>query len=249
MKRLGKSLINLFFPNICFCCSVKIEDGDSLLCPECNKIIAVGGELLCNKCGMVSEWYYCNMEGAKPVKHFIRNGCERCLQESFIFDKCRSVMPFNASSRALIHNLKYFEKTRIARYLANLAVDYLEKEKPFHSVDFVVPVPLHLGKLRERGFNQSDYLAKIIAKQMEWKYTPKLVKRVVFTKSQTFLTPSERKKNVGNAFAVDEKTDIYDKSVLVVDDVFTTGATVNAIASVLKKRKVKNVFVLTIARA
>lgn len=158
-------------------------------------------------------------------------------------------MTYNEKVRALIHELKYREMTRIADYLADHTIKYLHSHQPFSKVDYVCPVPLHPTKKRERGYNQAALIARKIAGHFNWQFKPELIKRVRFTESQSNLSPQERKLNVGRAFSVDRNSILYEVNILIIDDVFTTGATVNSISRVLKKHAVDKVYVLTVARA
>lgn len=112
----------------------------------------------------------------------------------------------------------------------------------------IIPVPLHPNRLRERGFNQALLLGKILGRTINKKVFPRALRRIRNTIPQVQLDHGEREKNVRGAFVVREPQKILDKRLLLVDDVFTTGATVNECARVLKKSGAKEVFVLTLAR-
>ncbi len=165
------------------------------------------------------------------------------------FDKIVSLFPFNSVSRKLIHALKYNELKIVSQFFAEKFKVYYNLNYPFNEIDFIAPVPLHLVKKRDRGFNQAEILTKEIAKIMTWQHAPILIKRTKFTKTQTKLSKIQREKNVANAFKINKKYSVTDKNILIVDDVFTTGSTLNSIAKTLQKEKPKNIFALTIMRA
>lgn len=239
--------LSLVFPKICFACAKRIDDEDPFLCYLCKRELVFPDDLTCPKCG------------AFDVQ--VREICSYCSKEMVYFDKCASLFPYNNTVRTLIHELKYNEMTKIANYFAAMLIEYLERDNPFTSgkeetrqgnrpmIDHVCPVPLHPTKERVRGYNQAAKIAEMIAETFKWNYSPNLIKRTKYTISQSALSPEDRKLNVGKAFSVDRKGMLEDSNILVIDDVFTTGATVNSLSKLLKEHRVNRVFILTVARA
>jgi ComF family protein len=132
--------------------------------------------------------------------------------------------------------------TEVLGWLGNC----LKWEKP--DLDYLIPVPLHPKRLRERGFNQALLLGKALEDIPPAKIKPGLLKRVRHTPPQVHLNPDERRQNVQGAFALKDPSGVRGKNILLVDDVFTTGATVNECARVLKKAGAGRVTVYTLAR-
>ncbi len=181
---------------------------------------------------------------------FLENDeCRICSKEKFIFDRARSVYSFNKIIQNFIHDLKYDEMTRVADFLGKKAAEFLLEFKPFSKIDIIAPVPLHSVKKRHRGFNQSEMLTRKIASELKIEHIPNLVIRNRFTQTQTKLGRTERQQNVKGAFELNSKYEIKGKTILVVDDVFTTGSTLNSISLLLKKHNVSQVFAFTLARA
>jgi len=237
MFRLIKTYLNyvidLILPKTCLHCQIRIGKDENFICKKCENSLEFLVENICEFCG-------------KPLEN---EKCKACNNEDFKFDKVRSVFPFNDILRNIIHSLKYEEMTSIGTFLGKFAAVYLKKFTPFERVDIIAPVPLHKVKKRIRGFNQSAYLSRKIAEEMNWDHIPKLVLRKKFTDSQTRLSAAGRQKNVSNAFLLNKKYEVKAKNILLIDDVFTTGSTVNSISKHLKERAANKVFVLTIARA
>ena len=127
--------------------------------------------------------------------------------------------------------------------------EYLHLFQLFENVDIIAPVPLHLVKKRARGFNQAEFLSKEISIHMNCLHIPNLVLRNRFTDTQTKLNRKQRQENVSDAFTLNPKFEIQNKNILLIDDVFTTGATANSICKLLKKNHANKIYVLTIARA
>ncbi|MCF7794712.1 MAG: ComF family protein [Candidatus Cloacimonetes bacterium] len=229
-NNLLKSFLDLLFPPNCFSCRKRIPEG--IICEECKNDL-VWLEDVCNYCGSI-----------------LKNGeCKVCSKEDFAFDRARSVYGFNKVMQKFIHDLKYDEMIRIADFLGQKAAELLLELKPFSKIDIIAPVPLHSVKKRHRGFNQAEMLARKIASELKIEHNPNLIIRKRFTQTQTKLGRSERQQNVKGAFELNSKYEIKGKTVLVVDDVFTTGSTLNSISLLLKKHKVSQVFAFTLARA
>ncbi len=226
------AFIDLFFPRICFGCDVRLLKEEKILCSNCESTLNFLTDV-CEICGSPEN----------------PSACPVCNSNEFVFDKARSVFPFSATVQNLIHELKYNEMKRITKYLGGYITEYLHHFQPFENIDIVTPVPLHKVKKRARGFNQSEFLSKEISIHMNWSHISNLVLRNRFTDTQTKLDRKQRQENVSDAFILNSKFNIQNKNILIVDDVFTTGSTVNSICELLKKNHAGRIFVLTIARA
>ena len=233
LKVLASNFFDLIFPKNCLSCNSRLKENEDIICKNCENSLEFLTKNICEICG-------------KPLEN---NICGLCSNTDHFFDKARSVFPFEQTLRNIIHNLKYEEMTKVGKYLGKFASEYLMKYKPFENVDFITPVPLHKVKKRIRGFNQAEYISRKIATEMKWNHIPDLVLRKRFTDSQTRLSAEGRQKNVSNAFLLNKKYDVKNKNILLIDDVFTTGSTVNSISKHLKDNGVNKVFVLTVARA
>ncbi len=204
----------------------------------------------CNQRLMGSEQWLCAAcrDGLRFNENHLRG-------EGADWTTAAAVFSYTPAVRRLIHQLKYEEATRVARFLGQRAVCYMHEVKPFAPPDYVVPVPLHSTRKRERGYNQALLLARELAAGLNSNLSPSLVRRRRHTQSQTHLDRTERQTNVAGAFERDPAIDLSGRTVLVVDDVFTTGATVSSVAAVLMMDgkggygAAQHVFVLTIARA
>ena len=170
-------------------------------------------------------------------------------------DFAYSLYDFDESSpiQQIIHHLKYRGMKRIGIFLGELIGKELEKDshKSLNEFDYIVPVPLYKTKLRERGYNQSDFLCKGLKNILKVEIINDLVNRTRHTKSQTKLTMSERIENVKDAFEINKKYQgtLLDKKIIVVDDVITTGSTLNEVIKVLREENVSKIFVITAAMA
>ena len=162
-----------------------------------------------------------------------------CIKGEYVFDFARSALLFTRTLREIIHHLKYSDRVSLAKPLGDILKECLDCQ-PFTG-NLIIPVPLHRSRERERGFNQ----AELIAARLERPVATRLLRRRKNTSSQTGLSRNERRRNLASAFEL--RGDV-NGSVIVVDDVFTTGSTMNEIARTLKRAGVERVEVLTVAR-
>jgi ComF family protein len=165
--------------------------------------------------------------------------CGPCRTGEHLFDFARSALLFTHTLREIIHHLKYADRVSLAKPLGAHLKACLERE-PFTG-ETVIPVPLYRGRQRDRGFNQ----AELIASKLGLPMNARLLRRRKNTASQTGLSRNERKRNLAGAFEM--RGDVTG-SIIVVDDVYTTGSTMNEISRVLKRAGAERVEVLTVAR-
>lgn len=157
-------------------------------------------------------------------------------------------MKYDEYSKALIIKFKYFDQTYMAKYFAILIKNQLQNL--INNIDYIAPVPLHKLKLIKRRYNQSAILAKKLAKITNLPVITDLLKRSINTKSQSSLDKELRKSNVNKAFIFNKKyqKQIFGKNILLIDDVITSGATINSCSKILNKAGVSKVYVATIAK-
>jgi ComF family protein len=148
-----------------------------------------------------------------------------------------------------IHLFKYGRKTSLIQPLSGLAKETFFQFWDTDSIDLLVSVPLHMKRFRERGFNQAHLLVRRWAKQQRIPLDGRTLSRSRGTEPQTNLSGAERRRNIKGAFSIQHPESIKGQKILLVDDVYTTGATVNECARVLMKADAKFVDVLTLARA
>lgn len=182
---------------------------------------------------------------AAPLAAGAMGACGACLQRPPAFDAVTAAFRYAAPADRLIQDLKYRRRLALARVLGRrLAAQIAAAPLP----DVIVPVPLHPARLRERGYNQSLELARVLARQLGIPLAAHdAVVRIRPTASQTRLAPEERKRNVRNAFRI--AADFSGRHVAIVDDVMTSGHTVNTLAKSFKRAGARCVSVWVVARA
>ncbi len=220
-------------------------------CSYCGKTTTVDNKYLCPECFSQLTFIkdpYCSCCGKSFSGGDKNHLCGDCLKSSWNFDKARSLLIYGKIIAGLIHNLKYsgdMTGLKTFQHLGNLSPVMDDLSNP----DLILPVPLHLKRLRERGFNQALLLAKkmFVGEKDKIKYHYLL--RQADTPSQTGLNGRERRKNLKNVFIVKKPSKIVGRNILILDDVFTTGATADECAGILKKAGCNRVEILTICRA
>jgi len=175
--------------------------------------------------------------------------CANCAHRTIYFKTAVAVYRGRGIVRDVIHEFKYNRQIHlrhlVARWLSAALDDGRLRDQKF---EVIVPVPLHPARQRERGFNQASLLAKLLSAQTSIPCRP-LLKRVRYTTTQTALDRSERMENLHNAFRLRKNTDVRGLRVLLIDDVLTTGSTLNECARVLKRAGATSVHSATAARA
>lgn len=214
----------------------------------------------CAGCGLEGEWLCpnCQKEIVK-IKSFYCPNCKKLNDDGRFCLACRSNFILKGIKisahykfgplREAIHAYKYDGIFEFENYFKPLLINRLKNNLP-HGKKIVIPIPLYYKKEMERGFNQAERLAKIIAQEFKLPLKTNIIKRTKETEAQMSLKKKERKKNIAGAFKVitKNKNQVKNKTILLVDDVATTGLTLNEAAKVLKKAGAKEVWGVVIAQ-
>lgn len=236
LKKLNfilKTFIKIIYPNRCISCKKIIEDEG--FCIDCWKKLVFIGSKRCRCCG-------------KPLnsESFI---CASCLSKKYYFDQNISVFVYNRTIAKAIFEFKFKDKTFLSKKFADLMKNNINNFS--YKIDYIVSVPMHLNRLRKRGYNQSFLLANDLSNLTNIDFIKDLLIKTKNTNRQVGLNFKERKINLKNSFSIKDKYKdiIKDKNILIIDDVFTTGSTINECAKVLKlDGKVNKVMSFTIAK-
>ncbi len=224
---------------------------ENISCILCNKPIKkINTYSLCKDCFKELNFIQdgCIKCGKPIIYHSLEKldicGCSYCFNKSFYFDKAISCIEYSDISKSMILGFKYKNKTYMAKYISNIMKEKLDLENI--KFDYITFVPLHKKRMRKRGFNQSEKIAKELGKMID---IPIL--DCIYRKSNTNrlynLNRKERKIELKNAFLVKENINyVNGKNILLIDDIFTTGSTVNEISKLLKLNNVNKIFVMTL---
>jgi ComF family protein len=234
IKYLFKNLIDYIMPLRCSSCAAFIVT-NSGFCADCFGKLNFITNPYCKLCGHQLEFsIFTNME------------CGKCLHNKPSFDIARSLMKFDEHSQKIIYAFKYYDQMSIAHIFAKMLCQRYIKE--IFNADLVVPVPMHKFKRLFRKYNPSQILADSIAQIIHKPLRLDLLIKSKWTKSQTALSKVERQKNLSNSFACNSKYLIHNQNILLIDDVFTTGTTVQKCSQILKLAGAASIIVLTIVR-
>lgn len=234
---LMDTFLDLVYPRGIYCilCGKAISKAQhNSLCSSCKDKIRWIHSPTCQKCGKPLEPLY--------VPHY----CPDCLQVHHFFTKGFSCVEYEGEVKNLIYRFKYKEERYLAYAMAQMMVQQLKRYK-LETVDVVVPMPLYKKKERQRGFNQAYLLAKYIGKALNWQVDHQNLIRIKDTLPQNRLSPKERQKNLAGAFSIVSKEAFQGKSILLIDDIYTTGSTVDECSKELLKCKPHAIFVISFA--
>lgn len=237
LPELINALKALCFPPVCLACKLALPARrEFLFCAACAERIETIVEPLCTCCGRP-------FPSAAGGNHL----CSLCLTNIWHFSQARALILYEDPVRQAIHSFKYSGKMA-ALHTFGLLYQANQRIQKDHPPDLILPVPLHGKRLRERGFNQALLLAQAFFPLHRPRIRPDILMRTRATTPQTGLSGDDRRRNVRKAFEVRERQHLAGKTVLLVDDVFTTGTTVNECAKVLRQAGCLEVRVLTLAR-
>ena len=236
LKLFIESFQELIFPSQCLECDRRLPCREApLLCSDCLSDIAYIHTPKCTCCGI-------------PFQAGQDHHCGLCLKKSVAFDLARSAVHYREPVTALISSLKFNGTLTGLSTLAQLARNAPGRED-LSEPDMILPVPLHDKRLKQRKFNQALLLSRACFPEFNKRIIPDLLLRHRATSPQTKLNGTERRKNLSGAFSLKNPKEAKGKNILLVDDVFTTGSTVNECAKVLRKAGAERIEVFTVARA
>ena len=223
-----RGLLNLLYPNLCASCQEVLLKNENMICYNC--LVDLPRSL-----------YYQDIENPIAKLFWGKIKLEIALS-AFTFIKKGKV-------QRLMHELKYQGNTKVGELMGIELGKEIDKAKITDKVDVVIPVPLHKKKLKQRGYNQSQFIAIGVAKVLECEMDTDLLKRMEHSESQTRKSKYERWENVGEAFTLTDANQYIGKHILLVDDVVTTGATLEACCKKLEEIEGVKLSVGTLASA
>jgi ComF family protein len=236
--RLKDDVLDFVYPQSCPICQKSLKKDENQICQDCRKTLAILPVPFCPYCGSF-------FAKGESIIHHLCIGLNRPEDRRIL--AVRSLGRFDEIFQKLIHRLKYGKKIPLGEYLAKTLGQALEKSEIFTDCDLVIPVPLYRARYRERGFNQSQVLAEGISGVINVPLLKGVLRRKKNTKDQTYLNAKQRAENVKDAFIIAKPEMINGKKIILVDDVMTTGATLNECAGILLSAGAKSVLAATLA--
>jgi ComF family protein len=238
--RFFRRVLDFILPTACSFCNDPVGDSNiPFFCSTCWADFTLIHGPVCPCCGRP-------FDSPETLTHSPEHMCLACMREPPLFDQALSVGYFEGSLREAVHQFKY----RPCRTLGAPLGDWMAANvRLVTDIDIVMPVPLHESRLRERGFNQALLLAHRMSEAHHIPFSCDNLCRKRPTRPQVELSGVERIRNVIGAFALRQPEAVVDRRVVLVDDVYTTGATMNECASILKQAGAAHVTAFTLARA
>lgn len=229
-----ETVISFIYPAQCRVCdNVLGFESIPYVCDTCCNNIDIIVPPWCNICGIPNT----------------EDVCDNCATKPPQYGKLRTIALYRGTLQQLIHLYKFEKRTTLVKYLAHLITTNLPNDISFTDYDFIVPIPIHKKRLKERGFNQTTLLANHISKITDNQVETNSLIRKKNTSPQSSLDREARNTNIIGAFQLLNSDIFYNKQILLLDDVYTTGATVQEAVKVLWNADPKEIDILTLARA
>ncbi len=224
-------MLLLLYPNRCPVCDRVLPD--ALICPQCVRKLKYISQPVCCSCG-------------KPLESAVMEYCADCTKTRHEYRQGRAVFSYQGPVRGILYRYKYSNRRDYTEFLASEAARLYGSWAGGLGISMVIPVPLSAERKRRRGYNQADLFARRFAALCGLPYHPQMLIRTRNTVPQKELSAIERKNNLKNAFKINENV-VNLKRILLIDDIYTTGSTIDAAALVLKQSGVKEIYYLCIS--
>ena len=232
----GKDCMNyikeLLFPRRCPVCDGIVKIGEGKICERCETKLIPITEKWCLKCG-------------KPLKQEEREYCRDCVRRNHVFVRGRAVFAYDNRAES-VYRFKYRGRQEYAEYYGEMSATVLAEEKEFQCAEALIPVPLHYSRQRKRGYNQAALFARKLGEIWKIPVEEEIVIRKRNTKPLKQLNPLERQNNLKKAFKI-VQNDVKLNTIILVDDIYTTGSTIDAVARVFSDIGVRKIYFVTIA--
>lgn len=237
MRQIGEGMVELLFPPQQQCPVCRQEDSyHGGLGKNCLRKIALVLPPICLKCGR-----------PKRLAAAAKETCPQCNENQYYFSEARSVGVYEGALREYLAELKYRYRPDLGQALGMLLVEWVKNHRSYQKINLIIPIPIHWQKLTARGYNQAELLANPLQKYLGIPLKCDIIVRNKITLSQNALHKEERFANVHEAFRVVNTKPLAGKKILLIDDIFTTGATVSEASRVLMRAGALDVKVLTLA--
>ncbi len=228
LKAIGRGISKLLYPEVCPLCGRTIDNARGYVCKECSVKMVLISEPVCLKCG-------------KELSGSEMDCCEDCSLAKRHYYKGFPALSYNADMAKSLSDFKYHNMRCYGAFLADIIVRMRGKEILLARPEVIVPVPVHKSKLKDRGYNQAEVLGKELSLRLKIPVDDELIIREAKTAPQKGLSNEQREENLKKAFISSKKIVEY-KSALIVDDIYTTGATVEACTGVLQSMGIKDIY-------
>ncbi|MCH4190973.1 MAG: ComF family protein [Butyrivibrio sp.] len=232
MNKALEIAVSIVYPRRCAICDEIVVPMGHLICDECRNRPAFVSGASCMKCG-------------KPLRDSEQEYCADCMRTVHVFDRGYALFQYRSISGSL-YRFKYMGRKEYADYYADEIVRKFGSMLRSLHPDALVPVPMYAAKERKRGYNQAEVLARAIGRRMEVPVETKVISRIRNTVPMKQLSETERRNNLKKAFNI-ARNDVKLLTIIVVDDIYTTGSTADEISREFRRAGVKHIYFLSLA--
>ncbi len=218
-------ILEFLFPAFCLVCGKRVEGKEHPVCSNCLAQLP---------------------RSSRPLLPMAEYHSK--LPPPFFLDVSIAAFEYSETLQTLIHEFKYRDFPAIAQPLGQVLAEVCAARPVFQNVDYIVPVPLHPGRFRERGFNQAELIGLELGKRCGKPVAVKMLRRIRYTQQQALCDGAARQENVRDAFQLGKTSNLENRTIAMVDDVMTTGSTMNECARLLRAGGVESVIALSLAR-
>lgn len=229
--KISRIFLELLFPQHCPVCDCVLPLGEKI-CPDCRLRLRTVQEPYCRKCG-------------KELSCDTQEYCEDCMKQKHLFDEGRALYEYPCIRRS-IAAFKYKGRQEYAEFYAQEIEKHLGETIRRWQPQALIPVPLHPSRMRARGYNQAFLLAKELGERMGIPVAANMIKRVKRTAPQKALNRQMRQNNLKRAFKIG-RNDVKLSTIIIIDDIYTTGSTMDAMAAVLRDAGIRRIYFITLA--
>ncbi|GMQ58060.1 ComF family protein [Vallitalea sediminicola] len=235
LDKLGNELLSIIYPKRCpICMDIIPINGEERICDSCVEELPYIIEPRCRKC-------------SKPLNNEVTEYCFDCTKNEHDYTRGWAVWLYEGELKKALRRYKYDNNENYGRIFSKEVVTLYKREILEAQIDLIIPVPLHKKKLRKRGYNQAGIIATNIGKYLDISCNTNCVIRTINTKPQKNLSDKERVNNMKKAFKVIKSDEIVGKTILICDDIYTTGNTINSLAKELLISGANEVIFITLA--
>lgn len=232
MHAIIEKMLDYFYPPRCPICDAVLPPGTDI-CEGCRKEAEAVADPMCKKCG-------------KPIENDRQEYCSDCARGQHVYRQGRAVFLYKAGMKKSMYRFKYSNRREYARFYAKSAAKTHGSWILRNRIEVIVPIPMYPGKRRRRGYNQAEIFARALGTELGIPVDAGMVRRVRDTVPQKALNDKERQRNLKNAFQLAPNIVKYSQ-ILLVDDIYTTGSTMDAVAAVLLSGGAKNIYYICIS--
>lgn len=232
IERIQEAAWRLLYPARCPLCDKAVTPAGENICHECHRKLQLVKEPCCYKCG-------------KSLREQEREICRDCSTKAHKYVRGAALFEYDCIHES-VYRFKYEGRREYAEFYAEEMARYLGDLIRSWKPDAFVPVPIHAKRKKKRGYNQAELLAQALGSRMQIPVKDKIVARVRNTLPQKGLTPDERQNNLKKAFKIQEN-DVKLKTIIIVDDIYTTGSTINALCKAFENTGVERIYFVALA--